>query len=79
MPQTPLETIPVLKDQKEQWPEVQQEMTNALNEMRVNDQSFTVKNPLSSNSKLAKKRRNKPGAGTGPGMAPIDESSMSTE
>jgi hypothetical protein len=78
VPQTPLLTTMILKEQNEQWPEVQQEMTNALNEMRVNDQNFTVKNPLSSNSKLAKKRRNK-AAGGDPGMAPIVESSMSTE
>ena len=83
VPQTPLLTTQVLKDQNEQWPEVQQEMTNALNEMRVNDKPFTVKNPNTSSSKLIeKRRRNKAGtaaAAAAGGMAPIDESSMSVE
>ena len=60
VPQTPLLTSQVLKEDSEAWPEVQQEMSQALREMRVdNDQSFTVKNPTNSNSALAKKRRNK--------------------
>ena len=84
VPQTPLLTNQVLKDQNEQWGEVQQEFTNALNEMRVNDKPFTVKNPNTSSSKLIeKRRRNKAGAAAaaagGGGMAPIDESSMSVE
>ena len=83
VPETPLLTTQVLKDQNEQWPEVQQEMTNALNEMRVNDKPFTVKNPNTSSSKLIeKRRRNKAGtaaAAAAGGMAPIDESSMSVE
>ena len=83
VPQTPLATNQVLKDQNETWPEVQQEFTNALNEMRVNDKPFTVKNPNTSSSKLIEKRkRNKAAAAAaagGGGMAPIDESSMSVE
>lgn len=76
MPQTPLATSQVLKEENDQWPEVQQEMSQALSEMRVdNDQNFTVKNPVSSNSALAKKRRNKT-AGTIPST--INEQ-MSTE
>ena len=60
MPQTPLLTSQVLKEETDQWPEVQQEMSLALKEMRVDpDQNFTVKNPVNSNSALAKKRRNK--------------------
>ena len=63
MPQTPLATNHVLKDQNETWPEVQQEFTNALNEMRVNDKPFTVTNPNTSSSKLIEKRkRNKAAA-----------------
>ncbi len=39
VPQTPLATSTVLKEENEQWPEVQQEMSQALREMRVdNDQ-----------------------------------------
>merc|ERR1711976_846984 len=60
VPETPLLTSKVLKEETEQWPEMQQEMSVALKEMRVDtDSNFTVKNPINSNSALAKKRRNK--------------------
>jgi len=60
VPQTPLLTSQVLKEESDQWPEMQQEMSVALKEMRVDtDTNFTVKNPINSNSALAKKRRNK--------------------
>merc|ERR1712152_110730 len=64
VPPTPLLTSDVLKEENEQWPDVQQGMSLALKEMRVDqDQPFTVKNPkLDSNSALAKKRRAKAGA-----------------
>merc|ERR1711997_900604 len=63
VPQTPLLTSQVLKEETEQWPEVQQEMSLALKEMRVDpDKTTVVKNPLNSNSELAKKRRSKAGA-----------------
>merc|ERR1739838_194724 len=57
-------TSDILKEENEQWPDVQQGMSVALREMRVDqDQPFTVKNPkLDSNSALAKKRRAKTGA-----------------
>ena len=59
----------MLKEESDQWPEMQQEMSVALKEMRVDtDSNFTVKNPINSNSALAKKRRNK---GTTPGTAAI--------
>jgi len=63
VPPTPLLTSDVLKEENEQWPDVQQGMSLALREMRVDqDQPFTVKNPkLDSNSALAKKRRAKTG------------------
>ena len=52
----------MLKEESDQWPEMQQEMSVALKEMRVDtDTNFTVKNPINSNSALAKKRRNKAG------------------
>jgi len=59
VPCTPLLTSDVLKEENEQWPDVQQGMSLALREMRVDqDQPFTVKNPrLESNSALVKKRR----------------------
>jgi mitogen-activated protein kinase-activated protein kinase 2 len=63
VPCTPLLTSDVLKEENEQWPDVQQGMSLALREMRVDqDQPFTVKNPrLESNSALVKKRQAKAG------------------
>jgi len=63
VPPTPLLTSDVLKEENELWPDVQEGMSLALREMRVDqDQPFTVKNPkLDSNSALAKKRRAKGG------------------
>lgn len=83
VPQTPLLTSQVLKEETEQWPEVQQEMSMALKEMRVDpDQNFTVKSPANSNSKILEKRRNKrenaPGGGVG-GIPPTITEQMSTE
>jgi len=65
VPQTPLLTSDVLKEETEQWLDVQQGMSLALREMRVDqDQPFAVKNPkLDSNSALAKKRRAKTAGG----------------
>lgn len=63
VPQTPLLTSKVLQEETDQWPEVQQEMSQALKEMRVDPESkIMVKNPSKSQSKLAMKRLNK---GTG--------------
>ncbi|XP_040578647.1 MAP kinase-activated protein kinase 2 isoform X1 [Lepeophtheirus salmonis] len=60
VPQTPLLTCDVLKEETAQWPDVQQEMSSVLREMRFDhDTNFTVKNPSNSDSALVKKRRNK--------------------
>ena len=56
VPQTPLLTSQVLKEENEQWPEVQQEMSLALKEMRVDHEGIVIKAPGNSSSKLAKKR-----------------------
>ena len=56
VPQTPLLTSQVLKEENEQWPEVQQEMSLALKEMRVDEPSIKIKAPKNSSSKLAEKR-----------------------
>lgn len=58
VPPTPLLTSDVLKEENEQWPDVQQGMSLALKEMRVDqDQTITIKNPkINSNSALVKKR-----------------------
>lgn len=75
VPQTPLLTSQVLKEETEQWPEVQQEMSLALKEMRVDaDSTFTVKLPNQSSSALAKKRRER-----GSVPSTIMENQMSTE
>jgi len=72
VPPTPLLTTDVLKEENEQWPDVQQGMSLALREMRVDqDQTITVKNPkINSNSSLAKKRMAKAGGAAPP---PIQE------
>jgi serine/threonine protein kinase len=64
VPPTPLLTSEVLKEETEQWPDVQQGMSLALKEMRVDqDETITIKNPkTNSNSALAKKRMAKSGA-----------------
>ena len=55
-------------------------MSLALKEMRVDpDQNFTVKNPVNSNSALAKKRRNKTGAPGVGGIPSTIAEQMSTE
>jgi len=55
----------VLKEENEQWPDVQQGMSLALKEMRVDqEQTFLVKKPLDSNAALVKKRRAKAGVPT---------------
>jgi mitogen-activated protein kinase-activated protein kinase 2 len=78
VPQTPLLTSFVLKEETEQWPDVQQEMSLALKEMRVDpDPNFTVKNPINSNSVLAQKRRNK--ANTAGSIPSTIAEQMSTE
>ena len=43
VPQTPLLTSDVLKEENEQWPDVQQGMSLALREMRVDQVRVTVK------------------------------------
>merc|ERR1719158_1507501 len=75
VPQTPLLTSQVLKEETEQWPEVQQEMSLALGEMRVDPPPITVKNFKDSNASLLEKRRNK----TKNVPSTILENQMSTE
>merc|ERR1712038_494606 len=76
VPETPLLTSKVLKEETEQWPEVQQEMSLALKEMRVDQENTTIlKQPKDSKSILATKRKNK-AAGAVPSTI---EEQMSTE
>jgi len=65
VPPTPLLTSDVLKEENEQWPDVQQGMSLALKEMRVDqDQPFIVKAPANSKAALVQRRREKAGVHT---------------
>merc|ERR1711994_22828 len=75
VPQTPLLTSQVLKEETEQWTDIQQEMSLALGEMRVDPPPITVKNFKDSNASLLEKRRNK----TKNVPSTILENQMSTE
>lgn len=57
VPQTPLHTERVLKEGEETWPEVQEEMTRSLANMRVDYDQMHIKNLDSSNNALLNKRR----------------------
>lgn len=58
VPQTPLYSAKVLKEEEDQWSEVQDEMANALATMRVDyDQVKQIKNLDTANNKLLNKRR----------------------
>ncbi|XP_076468755.1 MAP kinase-activated protein kinase 2-like [Babylonia areolata] len=58
VPQTPLMSARVLREEEDVWMEVQEEMTNALATMRVDyDQVVNIKNLGQSNNPLLKKRR----------------------
>ncbi|XP_065080369.1 MAP kinase-activated protein kinase 2 [Ochlerotatus camptorhynchus] len=57
VPQTPLHTGRVLKEAEETWPEVQEEMTRSLANMRVDYDQMHIKNLDSSNNALLNKRR----------------------
>lgn len=60
VPQTPLCSVQILKEDQEQWPEVQEEMTQALRTMRVDiDSSVRLKTLDSINNQLLEKRKNR--------------------
>ena len=71
VPQTPLHTSRVLKDQEDQWVDVQDEMTRSLATMRVD--SIVLKTPAASNNKLVKARQARKRA------APGDHSDVNIE
>lgn len=65
VPQTPLITAQVLKEEEDNWMDVQDEMTNALNAMRVDyDHVINIKNLQQSNNPLLKKRMKLPDGAT---------------
>lgn len=62
VPQTPLHTNRVLKEEEQQWPEVQEEMNRSLACMRV-DYGMMLKNLDSSTNSLLNKRKKAKGQG----------------
>lgn len=60
VPQTPLPTLDILREDKDNWHEIQQNMGQALNEMRINwDQKIIIKELPVSNNPLLERRMNK--------------------
>ncbi|XP_025106866.1 MAP kinase-activated protein kinase 2-like isoform X2 [Pomacea canaliculata] len=74
VPQTPLMSARVLREEEDVWMDVQEEMTNALATMRVDyDQVINIKNLQQSNNPLLKKRRRKE-----PGQETVPEETLAT-
>ncbi|XP_037579143.1 MAP kinase-activated protein kinase 2 isoform X2 [Dermacentor silvarum] len=57
VPQTPLYSVRVLREEGDQWPEVQEEMTQALATMRVDYDTVQLKQLADTNNRLLIKRR----------------------
>ncbi|CRL04514.1 CLUMA_CG017590, isoform A [Clunio marinus] len=64
VPQTPLHTNRILKEEEQQWPEVQEEMNRSLASMRV-DPGLHLKNLDNSSNALLNKRKKAKGADQG--------------
>ncbi|GIY84989.1 MAP kinase-activated protein kinase 2, partial [Caerostris extrusa] len=60
VPQTPLHSIRILKEEESAWPDVQEEMTRSLATMRVDYDTVHLKNLDKSNNTLLNKRRQHP-------------------
>ena len=56
VPATPLVTSEVLREDIDQWQDVKQGMSAALQEMRVEDMTPKLKNPLDTKNKLKERR-----------------------
>jgi FtsZ-interacting cell division protein ZipA len=60
VPQTPLPSLDILKEDMDQWPEVQENMKKALDEMRINwDNQTKIKELQVANNPLLERRLNK--------------------
>lgn len=59
VPQTPLHTSRVLKEEKDAWEDVKEEMTSALATMRVDYEQIKIKTIEDSSNPLLRKRRKK--------------------
>ncbi|KAJ8301702.1 hypothetical protein KUTeg_020689 [Tegillarca granosa] len=62
VPQTPLFSAKILKEDEEMWADVQEEMTNALATMRVDYEQTPLKNLDDSDNPILKKRRRRVGS-----------------
>ncbi|KAG2467922.1 MAP kinase-activated protein kinase 2 [Polypterus senegalus] len=62
VPQTPLHTSRVLKEEKDLWEDVKEEMTSALATMRVDYEQIRIKTIADSSNPLLMKRRKKTNA-----------------
>ena len=59
VPQTPLVSVQVLKDEQELWTDVQEEMSHALRTMRVGDERCTIKKVTDAKNPLLARRAKK--------------------
>ncbi len=60
VPQTPLPSLEILREDKDNWQEIQQNMGKALDEMRINwDKKIKIKELPVSNNKLLERRMKK--------------------
>ncbi|KAK0400256.1 hypothetical protein QR680_003425 [Steinernema hermaphroditum] len=59
VPETPLFTSEVLREENEQWDDMQEEMEKTLASMRIGNEEIHIKNLGESNNPLLKKRREK--------------------
>ncbi len=60
VPQTPLPSLEILREDKDNWQEIQQNMGKALDEMRINwDHKIKIKELPVSNNKLLERRMKK--------------------
>ena len=63
VPQTPLCSLQILREEMDQWPEVQEEMTQALRTMRVDlESSVHLKGLDTTKNQLLQKRKQRQAA-----------------
>lgn len=75
VPQTPLCSLQILREEQDQWPEVQKEMTQALETMRIDfDPSIQLKGLDATKNRLLEKRKNR--SGTNMNVAPAGTSKI---
>ncbi|KAF6032519.1 MAPKAPK3 [Bugula neritina] len=59
VPQTPLCTTNILKEEVENWVDVKEEIDRAIAERRIDEEQIQLKNVRASSNKLLERRRNK--------------------